>query len=255
MRSPVVIAVSLILASLAWALALVFGSGPFAASAAALLAIDLLLVGTVIAVGVVLSRGRWTRRAGSVLLGAEALLSVFLGINGWWIGAVVTTAASIASFTGPWLGRWLRKLPSAAGPSPRAVALALSLLAVPGLVAASSPGGVTLAGWVLSGFAVVSAWSYSRAWLTALWAIRTALPILGIIAAVGLTWPGGLALGLGVVMLTALAWAPDVLQAALIPRPTRVNPVAIPPELIPRDVLDAAGLDDRGRPHRRGDDV
>jgi hypothetical protein len=247
-RSPVVIAASLVLTSLAWALVLAFGSGPFSPSSAALLAIDLLMVETLIAVGVVLSRGRWTRRAGWLLLAGQALLAVFIEVDGWWIAAVVCTAISVFLFAGPWLSSWLRKLPSADGPAPRAAGLALGLFALPALVAVTSPGGVTAAGWVLSGFAFVSAWAYSRAWLTALWAIRTALPVLGIIAAAGLSWPGGLSLGLGIVMLTALAWAPDVLQAAATPPPAATNPIPIPRELIPREVLDAAGVDDQGRP-------
>lgn len=249
-RSPVVIAAVLFLASLAWALTLAFGSGPFATSSAALLAIDILLVGTVISVGVALSRGRWTRKAALVLLAGQALLAVFVDVDGWSVAAIVLTAGSIGLFAGPWLNTWLRKLPKADGPPPRAALLALSLIALPALVAVTAPTGVTAAGWVLSGFSLVAAFAYSRAWLTALWAVRTALPILGIVTAAALTWPGGLALGFGVVMLTALAWAPDSLQALLGTTPTPADPVAIPAELIPREVLDAAGLDERGRPQQ-----
>lgn len=254
-RSPILFAAVLVLASLAWALALAFGSGPFGASSATLLAIDLLILGTVTAIGVVLSGGRWTRRAGLVLLAGLTVLAVVIDIDGWWIVGTVSTVLAIALWVGPWLGTRLRRLPRADGPPPRAAALTLGLIAVPALVAVTAPSGVSAGGWVLSAFSLVAAWGYARAWLTALWAVRTALPILGIVTAAGLTWPGGLALGLGVVMLTALAWAPDVQQAAMEPSPALADPLPIPRELIPREVMDAAGLDEKGRPQSPEDET
>ena len=247
-RSPAVIAATIVLASLAWALALVFGSGPWSTSSAGLLAADLLVAGTVVAVGIVLSRGRWTRRAAFVLLGGQALVGVFLEVDGWWVASVALTAISIGLVAGPWLGGWLRKLPRADGPPPRAVSLSLGLIALPALVAVTAPAGVTAGGWLLSCFGLVLAWAYSQAWLPALWAIRGGLPVLGIAAVAGLTWAGVLVLGSGVVMLTALAWSPDVLRAAMVATPTPVDLIPIPPELAPREVLESAGLDERGRP-------
>jgi hypothetical protein len=247
-RSPVMIAATVVLASLAWALVLAFGSGPLVGSSAALLAADLLILGTIVAVGVVLSRGRWTRRVASVLLGGQALLGVVFEVDGWWIAAVALSAIAIGSVAGPRLAGWLRKLPRADGPSPRAVSLNLGLIALPALVATTAPEGIPVGGWILSGFGMVAAWAYSQAWLPALWAIRVALPILGVIAVAGLSWAGGLVLGLMTAMLTALAWSPDVLQATMAPTPTQVDLVPIPPELAPREILEAARLDDRGRP-------
>lgn len=251
-RSPVVIAATIILASVAWALALVFGSGPLAGSAAALLAADQLVVGTIVGVGIVLSRGRWTRRAAFVLLSCQAVLGVFLEADGWWIGAVLLTAGGIAMMSGPWLRGWLRKLPRADGPPPKAVVMNLSLVGLPALVAATGFEGVPVAGWLLSGFALISGWAYSQAWLPALWAVRLLLPILGIATAATLPWPGTVLVGVAVTLLTALAWSPDVRQATLSPAALPVNLVPIPPELAPREVLEAAGFDDRGRP-KRGD--
>lgn len=247
-RSPVVIAATVVLTSLAWALVLAFGSGPLAGSSAALLAVDLLILGTVVAVGTVLSRGRWTRRAAFALLGGQALIGVFFGVDGWWIAAVTLNAIAIGLVAGPWLTGWLRKLPQADGPPPRAVSLILGLLAVPALVAATAPDSVGAGGWVLSGFSLAAAWAYSRAWLPALWAARVALPILGVAAIAGLSWLGVLALGLGVAMLTVLAWSPDTLRATMATRPVPVDLIAIPPELAPPEVWEAAGLDDHGRP-------
>jgi hypothetical protein len=251
-RSPLLVAATIVLSSLGWALVLAFGSGPFASSSAALLAADLLILGTVIAVGVVLSRGRWTRRAAFVLLGGQTLLGVVLEVDGWWIAAVVLSAIAIGSVAGPWLAGWLRKLPRADGPPAGAVSLNLGLIALPALVAATAPEGIPVGGWILSGFGVVAAWAYSQAWLPALWAIRVALPVLGIVAAARLSWAGVLVLGLISVMLTALAWSPDVLRATMAATPARVDLVPIPPELAPPEVLEAVGLDDRGRPRRQG---
>ena len=252
-RSPVVIAATVVLASLAWALVLAFGSGPFAGSSAALLAGDLLVVGTVVAVGIVLSRGRWTRRAALVLLGGQAATGVVFEVDGWWMAAVMLSALAIGSVSGPWLARWLRRLPRADGPPPRAVSLSLGLMALPALVAVTAPEGVLAGGWVLSAFSLIAAWTYSQAWLPALWAVRVGLPVFGIVAGAGLPWIGILVLGLGVVILTALAWSPDVRRAAMTPTPAPVDLIPIPPELAPPEILEAAGLDDRGRPRRQGE--
>lgn len=246
-RSPVVIATSVVLASLAWALTLVFGSGPLADSAAALLAVDQLVVGTVIGVGIVLARGRWTRRAALLLLGGQALLGVFLTADGWWIGAVLTTAIGIGAVAGPWLGGWLRKLPRSDGPPTRAVIMNLGLIALPSLVAVAGLDGVPATGWLLSGFALAAGWAYSQAFLPALWAVRVALPVLGMVAAAALPWWGALVLGLAVTALTALAWSPEVRQATLSPAAVPVDLVPIPPELTPPEVLETAGFDTRGR--------
>ncbi|MDR9452130.1 MAG: hypothetical protein RI637_13050 [Acidimicrobiia bacterium] len=251
-RSPVVIAATVVLASLAWALVLAFGSGPFTGSSAALLAGDLLVVGTVIAVGIVLSRGRWTRRAALVSLGGQAAIGVVFEVDGWWIAAVMLNALAIGSVSGPWLAGWLRRLPRADGPPPRAVILSLGLIALPALVAVTAPEGVPAGGWVLSAFSLIAAWTYSQAWLPALWAARVGLPVFGIVAVAGLPSTGILALGLAVVTLTALAWSPEVLRATMTPAPAPIDLIPIPPELTPPEILEAAGLDDRGRPRRQG---
>ncbi len=250
--SPVVIGATIVLASVAWALALVFGSGPLAASAAALLAADQLIVGTVIGVGIVLSRGRWTGRAAFLLLVGQALLGVFLEADGWWIAGVLLTAGGIAALAGPWLRGWLRKLPRADGPPPKAVVLNLSLVSLPTLVAVTGFESVSTGGWLLSGFALISGWAYSQAWLPALWAVRVGLPVLGIAAAAALPWPGAVLIGLAVALLTALAWSQEVWQATLSPAALPVNLIPIPRELTPPEILEAAGLDDRGRPKRGG---
>ncbi|MDH3259723.1 MAG: hypothetical protein OEM81_13065 [Acidimicrobiia bacterium] len=252
-RAPLFVAAAIVLASAGWAFVLVFGSGPLADSAAALLAADLLILGTVIAMGVALGRGRWTRRASSILLGGQAVVGVFFEMDGWWIGAVLLTAVGIAAVAGPWLDSWLRRVPRTNGPPPTAVIMNLGLVGLPTLVAATASGGVPVGGWMLSGFALTAAWAYSQAWLPALWAVRISLPVLGVAAAAGLAWPGALMLGLGVSALTVLAWSPDVRQATLSQAPTRGNLIPIPPELAPPQVLEAAGLDDRGRPRQPGE--
>lgn len=246
-RPPLLAAAAIVLAALGWALSLTFGDGPLSESAAALLAADLLLVATVVAVGVVWSRGRWTRRMAALLVVVGAAIGVPQKADGWWIGAVAATGLAVLAVAGPWLGRWLRKSPRSDGPPSRSVALLLGLLLLPGLVAATAPGGVALAGWLLAGFAAPAAWLYARARTPALWAIRALLPLLGLAAAVTLGWAGGLVLGTGVVTLTALAWSREALAAAMPPVTAQAGVVPIPPELTPTEVLEAAGLDDRGR--------
>jgi hypothetical protein len=46
------------------------------------------------------------------------------------------------------------------------------------------------------------------------------------------------------------AWHRDVALAIAPAAPSRGTAVAIPPELVPPEILEAAGLDERGRPRR-----
>ncbi|MDH3731526.1 MAG: hypothetical protein OES13_10470, partial [Acidimicrobiia bacterium] len=49
------------------------------------------------------------------------------------------------------------------------------------------------------------------------------------------------------IALSVLAWAPVIHSAAAPLAPLRSPGYRIPPELAPREILDAAGLDEHGR--------
>ncbi len=245
-------ALALVAATAAWALALVFGEGPFEEGPAALLAADLLILATVTGVAMVLGRGLWTRRAAAFLLAGLLVLAAAQARDGWWWAGLAATVTGVVAVGGPWLSSRLRRDRRTDAPPSRVVGLVMGLLALPGLIAVAGPSAVPLFGWLLAGFAALAAWGYSRAWMPFVWILRSVLPLLGILAAIRLGLPGGLVLGLAVAGLTILAWTPEAMVAVVAPPTRRAQPVPIPPELVPPNILDEAGYDERGRPRGPG---
>jgi hypothetical protein len=231
------------------AVRLVVDPEPFAADAAGLLAAAVLVLALVAVTGILLSRGRWSRvlaaacAAGLVALAAAAPLDL-LGV-----AAVLAAGVALGGAAGPWLNRaWLRHRPSSEGPPPAAVALLLGLLAVPVVTALARPGGLGPVDWVLAGAGPVLAWGVGRAWAPALWATRLALVPLGVAAWVAGGLPGGAIESAYTVVVASAAWTRQVGIAVAPIAPVRARRVPFPPELVPAEVLEAAGLDRSGRP-------
>jgi hypothetical protein len=137
------------------------------------------------------------------------------------------------------------------GPPPRIAAMLVGLAALPVAAGLAAPGGVNAAHWVLAVAALVLGWAYARAHPAALWGLRFLLPAAGAAAAVWSSLAGAAGLVAVVAVLTAVAWTREasILTAPLAPM--RAPSYRIPPELAPADVLDAAGLDERGRPRHQ----
>lgn len=246
-RAPFLVAGSVAAAGLLWAVKLILDPGPLAPHAAVLAALDLLLISAVAAAGLLLARGRWSRRLSYGVLGAGGSLAVITPLDVWWASAMAVSGAALTGLLGPWLDGWLRRLPAAAGPPVQAVLLALGLLLLPGAVAVIGHSGLTWGAWLLGLAGPVLAWSYTRAHLAGLWGTRL-LPLVAVPAALSAP-PLRAALLLAVACApAALAWtgAARLAVAPLDPRSATVVPM--PPELVPPEVLEAAGLDDRGRP-------
>ena len=229
---------------------LLIAPAPWAPAAAALLAGTGIGLTVIAVAGVLLAKGRWARALGAGL--ALLWLGVGAAPDPDPLGTVMLAAGGVAliCFVGPWLSRgWLRRLPSAGGPPPVAVAVVLGLLGIPVLVALARPSGPEPAGWALALAAAVLAWGLARALTPALWGVRLGLPVLGAVAAAAAGLPAGLWLGIGTVLVAALSWHPAVPPALRPPLTTRARGIPIPPELAPAAVLEAAGVDDRG--HRK----
>ncbi len=130
------------------------------------------------------------------------------------------------------------------------MALGLGLAAAPGLLAVSSPGGIEVVHWVAALVALATAWAFARALRVGLWSARVLVPIVLIGAAAASSLPG-LLLGLAAaIACVALAWSSPV-NRAVTPLLATAAGVAVPPELVPPDLLAKAGYDDRGRPVKR----
>ncbi|MGI9648627.1 MAG: hypothetical protein ACR2OI_08930 [Acidimicrobiia bacterium] len=238
---------SVVVAGLVWGLRLIIAPGLFADGAGALLAVALVAGSTVAGVGLVVSRGRWARRFALGMLGAQAILAAFMELDAWGWVTLAFTAVSVVLVAGPWLDGFLRQLPPADPPPTTAVVLALGLLLVPGAVAVSSPGGLETVHWVAAGLGLATAWAFGRALGAGLWSARVAVPLLLLAAGLASPLPGLAALTAVALGGAWLAWWPAT-ELAVNPIAPRAEGVAVPPQLVPPDVLTRAGLDDRGRP-------
>jgi hypothetical protein len=247
-RAPFVVTAVLLLAALGRAADLLLDPDPFAAGPAAVLAASTAAGSLIAATGILVARGRWARNAGLVIAGGSLALGAVLPLDP--ISGVVLAAAgaALAGLAGPWLVRgWLRRLPSADGPPSAAVALVLGLLAFPALIALSRPSGLGALDWALVAATPVLGWALGRGSTAALWLIRLVLPATAIAAGISAGLPGGPVIALAGVAAGVTAWAGAVSRAVSPLIPERVPAVPFPPELVPGDILRAAGFDQRGR--------
>jgi hypothetical protein len=232
-------------ASIVWALLVGTGAGPWERGPALLLGSWLLVLSTVSLVGMVVDGSRWARRLGFGLAVGELAVAVAVTPTpAWWLG-VVLSAGSVAVLSGPVTRGWVRSRPRADAPPPRSVALATLLLITPGVLAATGIDGLGWA-WVWAATSVASLLLYTRAASGAVTVVRVAPPVAGLVALAGSPLPVAVATALTAGTVTALAWTADARVAAR-PLVERGRAVPIPPELVPDEILDAAGLDRRGR--------
>lgn len=242
-------ALLIFVAHLAWALRLVFGDGPLTEGGAALVAADLLVLGIVALLAVVLSPTPWSRR---ISLAAGAVLGIVAIVHpidaGWIVGAVAGAAFVLLLAPTP-DGTWF--VSPARPPVPaRASALAIGLLAFPAVIGAAGFPSVSRAGYLVAGLSVVTGWAYARALVPALWFARLGWPLLALVAIFGLEPAAAVAVVVATGLVTWLAWSEDA-RVAASPLVRSSTPVQVLPELVPPDILDAAGFDAKGRPRER----
>ncbi len=246
MRPPLA-ALAPLAAVLAWVTALVVDPGPFPPWPSVLLiGIGLLAMATVSTTGLVVLGARWAMRLAWLVLAACAGIAAARPIDPvWWVALVVTVLAGAGLFT---IQDRTRKLPSATGPPVRAVILPLVLLYSPlilGLTSSGAPWAVT----TVAAAAMAGAFLYARVVWGGLAFARIGFPVVALAATPFLEAPALIA-SLGIALVVAvLAWHPSV-KAAFHPPRTPGSTFPIPPELAPGDILDAAGIDQRGRRKR-----
>jgi hypothetical protein len=206
-RAPHLIAAALFASCIATAIHLSDGPGPFSDGSGIVLGIGFLLFGVIAIAGLLLSRGRWAKRLAlsvSVITIATATLT-----SPWSAAAVVAVAVgglALVGLSGRWLDGWIRRLPAADGPGTRVIVLVLGLVGLVPAVAVAAPTDISQFHGVLGAAGIFYGWTYSRAEVWALWAIRLTLPLLAIPALLRSPAAGVIFLGLVVAGLTALAW-------------------------------------------------
>ncbi len=242
MKLPVT-ALGPLVAAIVWTIALVADPGPWEAHSVLLIGLGLLASSAVSVAGIVVVGGRWASRLGWAVIAATAAVAMPLDMSPWWFAGVIASALGGVGLIGA--ARHVRTLPSATGPPRRAVLLPIVLLGVPFLLGITAFG-PAWAAYTLGVSAPVAAFSYSRVVPGGLIGVRVAWPLLAITVALFMPWPLWLlAVALAAVVLT-IAWHPTVKVAFHPPREVG-STFPIPPELTPKEILDSAGLDERGR--------
>jgi hypothetical protein len=241
-----------LLAGFVWGMRLIIAPAPFGRDSGALLGLSVVVAAAVATLGLVLARGRWARRLAFGLLALQIILLAVMDFDGWGIVALAATATSIVLVAGPWLDGFLRRLPPAEPIPPAAMALGLGLVFAPGLLAVSSPGGVEVMHWVAGLGSLLTAWAFARALRAGLWSARIVVPLLLLAAAPASTRAGAVVAVAMAIIGGALAWSAPV-NRAVTPLLTRAEGVAVPPQLVPPELLARAGYDQQGRrvPRRR----
>lgn len=246
MRVPLASAFPL-LAAVLWTAALVVDPGPLAPWSVLLVGLGVLTMATIAVVGMILVGGRWALRTGLVTVVATLPIAVIRPADSIWFVALAASITSGVLLFLPIVTDHIRKLRSATGPPSRAVLVTLLLAATPatvGLAAWDLPTTWTV---VVGLTAPVAALWYSRVLPGGLYAVRVIWPLLAVGLAALQPVPVAVVSVMTALVVLVMAWHPEVEVAFHPPRETgRVYP--IPPELAPREILDAAELDERGRP-------
>ena len=207
--------------------------------------ISMILTATIATVGIVVASARWARRLAMVAVVMGPLAAASAPLDTLWVAALILTAAAAAVLLSPRLA--VRKLPSATGPPANAVILPLVLVISPfayGLTGAGSPPwAVLLAG----GAALVAAFLYARVIRGGLLAVRYVWPMLALGLLFAMETPAAVTSAFLAVAVVALSWSPEAKAAFHPPRQVGTT-LPIPPELSPREILDAANIDEKGRP-------
>ncbi len=248
MKVPLAAATPL-LSALLWTAALLVDPGPLAPGSVLLVGLGLLETATVSVVGMIMTGGRWARRL--AVAGAAPALAVgaIRPIDVIWIVALAATGVTVVSLFTRGMSAAMRRRPAAAGPPARAVILPLALILFPALLGLAAWDNPTTATMIVGLSAPIAAMWYSRVLPGGLFVIRVLWPALAIGLAATQSRVPGLVSALTGLAVAVLAWHPSVRLAFHPPREVGTS-YPIPPELAPKEVLDAAKLDEQGKPRR-----
>ena len=236
---------TLLASALLWS-AVISTDDSYAASSGFVLSAALVLSVTVAVAAIVAGASKWGHRLAMGSAMSMIALGAIIPLAVPTVIAMVLAGLALIGLNASGIASLVRQRPPADGPPAKAVVLSVAMLTSPILWAVMSPDGLSAAALI----ATVVIWSalafYARAVPGALLVARYISPAaLMVLAILDGTFTGAL-IGSTAVGLAALAWTVDA-RIAVNPLAEPGTTVLIPPELAPRDILDAAGLDDRGR--------
>jgi hypothetical protein len=245
-KSAILISTPLV-AAIAWIVALIVDPGDFVPASVLLIGLGLLSMATVAVVGIALSGGQWARRLALAVVVANSLVALNRPIDAIWFVAMALTAVSLLAMYLPTVTARIRKLPAASGPPPRSVLTPILLLTVPFSVGLTAVEGESWAMMSVGVTALLAAFLYARVISGGLLAVRIVWPAIALGTAPFLGVVAGTVSALLGIAVSAIAWHPSV-RVAFHPPTEAGSTYPIPPELAPREVLDAAQVDDHGKP-------
>lgn len=235
-----------LLAGLAWSGALIADAARWDDGAVLLIGLGLLTSMTVATTGMLFSGGIWARRMTFGALAGCLVIALARPIDRWWVLAVGLTVVGLGSLLSAPVRTMTRKLPSASGPPERAVLMTLILIAAPLVLGLASWQGIGWAALVVGLTAPITGLWYSRVLPGGLYLARYVWPGMALVLSLLQTWPGGAASASLGALVFLVGRDPSV-KVAFYPPTETGSTYAIPPELAPQEVLDAADIDDRGR--------
>lgn len=247
MRRAIAASIALLTATVLWSVLAVVEASPWAADSAGVLGATLVVLAAAAIVGMLVGASRWARKLGISVTLAGAAMGIALPFGAAWVVAIVTSSLALFGLAGNATLGVVRKLPAAVGPSPRVVAFTIGLVSIPGVVAAASPSGLGGPEWLVIGGGAVTAGLYAKAAPFALTTVRLAFPALAVAAAAWRALPAGLVLAAVGVAVAAFGWTKPA-RVAVRPLVETARTVPMLPEMVPADVRETAGIDEKGRP-------
>lgn len=235
-----------LVAALIWTVALIVDNEPFGTAGALLIGVGLLSLSTVAVVGMTVTRARWSHRLGIGTAGLGLIAALLRPIDPVWVAGLIGSSAAGAAMFLPGVTTRMRKLESAGGPPPAAVAVPLLLLAVPVALGAVPGRSEAWAILTIGLSAPLFAFAFSRVIVGGLLGVRLIWPGLALALSPLLATPAAITSAVLAFGVAATAWRPEV-KASFHPPRERGTSYPIPPELVPGDILDAADIDEKGR--------
>jgi hypothetical protein len=229
-----------------WTIALVVDRGPFQGAPTVLIGVGMLATATVGTVGMIVVGGRWAHRLALASLAMTLVVAFVRDIDVMWVAGTVATAVALVALLSPAVTAGIRKLPSASGPPPPAITPPLLLLLAPALLGLVGNEAIPWALLVVGLSAPNAAFLYSRVLPGGLIGIRLVWPLMTLALTPLLGWVTGSVATAIAVAVAITAWSRAVKASYHPPREVGTT-YRIPPELAPREILDAAQIDEKGR--------
>lgn len=203
---------------------LVTDPDPIDASAAALIAVGLMVATVTALSGLLLARAPWGRWG----LAASAILSMMLisVSSGPLVYAVyIIGAVALVGVLGPWLQLWVRHQTLAEAPGPVPIALTSAAAVAPLYIGLAAAGGAELVHWALALTVVATSVAYGRGLKLGLWGFRIVVPAMTAVTALASEPVGAAILLIGGAALTLLSWLPAAKRTTTMITPPLPSPV------------------------------